>query len=97
MRHFQDSIIDLVVGWRESRDEVLDEGVPSLPEVGICDDADRFTELSLNRRGAKDHEPDKLLFYRVYLVDGEFVVSVLVLRRTHISDTVCKEGRVYIV
>lgn len=86
MCHLQYAIVDLVVVGRESRDEIRYEGSPTLPEVRVCDDADRFTKLRLDGSRANDHEPNKLLLYRVDLLDGQFVVPVLVLGRSPVSS-----------
>ena len=79
MRHFQHTVVDLGVIGGKSGDQIGDECVPSFPEVRIGDDTDRFTQLGLYGGRADEHKPNKLLLYRVDLVDREFVVSVLVL------------------
>lgn len=48
--------VDFRIGGREATDEFLRQGVPPPPEVRVCDDADSFSELTLNTGRRLDHK-----------------------------------------
>lgn len=57
----------------------VDQRVPSLVEVAVCNDADGLTELCLNGGRDRDHQPDQLALDGYDLGLWQLVVSILVL------------------
>ena len=78
VRHLEHTVVDLRVVGREARDQVCHQGVPSLPEVRVGDQADSFTQLCLDGRGTGDHEADQLLLDGDDLILGQQVLAVAV-------------------
>ena len=81
-------------GWGVGCEETcLRQGIPPLPEVRVCNDADSLTELALDSWWTGYHKANKLLFYRRDLVNGQFVVSIFVLRGDQQERKACELGR----
>jgi hypothetical protein len=60
-------------------DTYVNQGVPPLPEVAICYDADGIAELGLEVGRDGDHETDDLLFDGSHLVLRQPVVPIFIL------------------
>ena len=74
----EDAVVDCGVVWREARNQVVDQSVPSHPEVAVGNGADGFTKLCLQVGRDRDHEPNKLAFNGGDLVLGQLVIAILV-------------------
>lgn len=79
MGDLQDSVVDLGIVGGESGDEVVNQGIPSLPKVTVCNGADCLAELGLHRGRDGDHEANELCLDGDNLGGGELVVSIFVL------------------
>jgi hypothetical protein len=65
-------------------DAYLGQCVPTLPEIGIGNDADGFAELGLYCGWGRDHQTDELFLDCLHLIEGKLVVALFVLRRCQI-------------
>lgn len=65
----------------------LGEGIPAPPEVRVRDDADGFSELTLDIGGAGDHEANEAFFDQLHLVLGQLIVAFLVLESKSLAST----------
>lgn len=91
MGDLQDSVVDLGIVGGESGDEVVNQGIPSLPKVTVCNGADCLAELGLHRGRDGDHEANELCLDGDNLGGGELVVSIFVLLDIGLSKC-CGEG-----
>lgn len=78
VRDLQNTVVDLWVVGGEARYEVVDQRVPALPEVRVCNDADGLAQLCLNGIGHRDHEANNLTLDGRDLVLGKLVVAILI-------------------
>lgn len=78
MRNGQYAVVgDGVIG-SQARHEIVDERVPSFPEVAVGNDAHGLAELGLDGGRAGDHERDELALDGENFVGGELVVAVFI-------------------
>ena len=56
----------------------VNQGIPSLIEITLGNNADGLADLNLNHGRNRDHEPYYLLFDRVDLILGKLVLPILV-------------------
>lgn len=78
MSDLQDTIVDLWVVGSEARYKVVDQSIPTLPEIRVGDDADGLSQLGLDGGRHRDHEANNLTLDGGDLVLRKLVVAILV-------------------